>query len=1014
MILRNFRALLIGGVAMLTLSSSVHSQSLRATTVTTRPSLSKAQLSSLVSSRSANTLSLVAVTHSGSAQVLRGNPAEAQPLIAGFDRQNAAVIEQTATTYLQNSVLPMLQISSGVSITPLATIETGNSWHSNFQASFNGIPLRDRSMHVHIGADNGKVILIRSNVPNSEPNVAAPSFDAATALSVAAKAYTNEYGSTYSLTESPSLIYACFPGPDDITLAYETILSDGFHQWRYTIDATTGEILQKLDMIVCNFGTEPVGSPTILTAEEPIVKDHDPLAITNTPLESVTGRVLAKVHLKKPTDTLTTVGLGGVNVTVNGSTLITDSNGVWSTETTYPVTLTTQFAGPYFRVLRQDGGSNGKITKTFDSGPVDVLWDDSNSDPAERDVANSINIARRHINVIDPKLTKINNRVNVNINIDNSCNAFFDASSNSLNFFIKSGGCNNTAMIPDVVEHEFGHRVNLMRYQAAGKQGMVDRGLDEGFADLSSNLLRNDPIIGYGFFSSGNNTLRNSNNTKTWPKNIDPDGHITGMIISGAVWDLVKSIGLSTAENLFTKAQYLAPDGNGYNDPGSMEEAFVDVLHAFLLSDDDNNNLADGTPHAEQILKAFQLHNVGIQNYFDMNVIPVADADALAPSYPVQATIKYNGPVGGINPDSVVVYYSTDKGASYKSALLQKTSGDTYTGAIPKAPAQTAVRYYLSAGTTFTTAGNAVFPMYKSEPYYFLVGYSSKMLDNCEDETGWQFALDSEKGKGFWTMDVPYGTLVSGSAEYVQQDSDHSVTGTGRCLITGNQNTQNALADAITGGTKTLITPEYSLSGLSDPVVRFWYYFSNDAGTNAGGPVWKTYYSTNGTSWKSLQNTTLSTKGWKPYVLRLKDVGASTATKIMLRFVPSDAVTPQVYPQQNPRAGTIVEAGVDDIEIFDAAAPVDKVMTAPLASMAVYPNPAFRGKHLTVSGLTFKGDAVIRYTLYNNLGQVIISSSSAMTDDRYTMAVPASISAGVYQIALTDGEQTVTKELLIQ
>src|SRR6185312_15092182 len=121
----------------------------------------------------------------------------------------------------------------------------------------------------------------------------------------------------------------------------------------------------------------------------------------------------------------------------------------------------------------------------------------------------------------------------------------------------------------------------------------------------------------------------------------------------------------------------------------AMKQAFMSVFIATLTADDDDNNLTNGTPHASQIINAFQLHNIGITNLVSVIPSQIPLQDSSATEYPLTAAVTYSGEVGSIDTGSVKVFYSVDNGKHYDSTSLHSTGGTTYRGAIPKIPAGT-------------------------------------------------------------------------------------------------------------------------------------------------------------------------------------------------------------------------------------------------------------------------------------------------------------------------------------
>ena len=119
------------------------------------------------------------------------------------------------------------------------------------------------------------------------------------------------------------------------------------------------------------------------------------------------------------------------------------------------------------------------------------------------------------------------------MNIDETCNAFFDPNEHTLNFFKAGDGCVNSAYC-DVASHEFGHAVD----DQFGD--ILDGGYSEGFGDSLAILITRDSIIGRDFQGKGNH-LRDAREIHTWPP-ADPEVHEVGKIYGGFAWDLTQQL----------------------------------------------------------------------------------------------------------------------------------------------------------------------------------------------------------------------------------------------------------------------------------------------------------------------------------------------------------------------------------------------------------------------------------------------------------------------------------------
>jgi hypothetical protein len=182
------------------------------------------------------------------------------------------------------------------------------------------------------------------------------------------------------------------------------------------------------------------------------------------------------------------------------------------------------------------------------------------------------------------------------VNIDDVCNAFYDPSDVSINFF-RTGtslgdNCPNTAY-SDVVLHEYGHAVDDML------GGIMDGGLSEGFGDAVAILRLRSPIVGRDFFGPGQH-LRVATDVVTWPPQ-NPEVHEVGRIYGGFVWQLVEELRAQGApeDEAYAIAKRLVVGAAAFN-PSDIPDA----VHLSFLIDDDDGDLGNGTPHFKALAKA--------------------------------------------------------------------------------------------------------------------------------------------------------------------------------------------------------------------------------------------------------------------------------------------------------------------------------------------------------------------------------------------------------------------------
>ncbi|HEX7841912.1 MAG TPA: hypothetical protein VF469_30790, partial [Kofleriaceae bacterium] len=233
-----------------------------------------------------------------------------------------------------------------------------------------------------------------------------------------------------------------------------------------------------------------------------------------------------------------------------------------------------------------------------------LVWDASAApeDDAQIQAFLNVNLANGFAHELDPNLATLASQMIVNVNIAQECNAFFDGK--TLNFFHASMRCQNTALIQDVVFHEFGHSVHAAEIIAG--VGAFDGAMSEGAADFFAAQITGDPRMGLGFFYTDAplRDLDPPGSENRWPDDIG-EIHKTGIIFGGAFWDLRKALiaelgqaeGVRVTEKLFIGALRRSV---------SIPTSLIEVLAA----DDDDGDFSNGTPHECAIRNAYGQHGL--------------------------------------------------------------------------------------------------------------------------------------------------------------------------------------------------------------------------------------------------------------------------------------------------------------------------------------------------------------------------------------------------------------------
>jgi MYXO-CTERM domain-containing protein len=303
--------------------------------------------------------------------------------------------------------------------------------------------------------------------------------------------------------------------------------------------------------------------------------------------------------------------------------------------------------GIYQRIVNA-AGPEASVSTLLDSGQS-FLWD---LPTPEQDAQLSAYVhtqeVKDYIRAIDPGFAPLELQTTVTVNIDDVCNAFADE--NTLNFFLAGSGCENSALIADVVYHEYGHIAHVLGLQPG--VGLFDGGVSEGASDYLGATMTGDPNVGVGFFASGAEPIRD----------LDPDGwewhwpedtgevHDEGRIIGGTLWDLREALvqKYGPAEGV-TKADAIWFGGirRSVDTPSWYLEA--------LITNDDDGDLQNGTPDICEINAAFAAHGL----YQPLGAKLELERSELADGS-LELRLAYGSPLelcpGSVDPTAVLRY----------------------------------------------------------------------------------------------------------------------------------------------------------------------------------------------------------------------------------------------------------------------------------------------------------------------------------------------------------------------
>ncbi|MFZ5476574.1 MAG: M36 family metallopeptidase [Myxococcota bacterium] len=410
------------------------------------------------------------------------------------------------------------------------------------------------------------------------------------------------------------------------------------------------------------------------------------------------------------------------------------------------LTWTTRLRGSWLTV-RNSAGDNGELTLDG-SAPV---WTDGEATQAEIDSYVFLHQVRDWAVQFAPEVGIVDDPMRSNVNLDSSCNAYYDG---SVNFYEEGDGCANTGRIGDVNYHEWGHGFHYYSVQA----GTVDGTMGEGVGDVVSMLQTLDSDIAPYFYSNGS-PIRELASDRVYPDDVIGEVHEDGLIYGGAMWDLYQALldrygedGRSKERAWEVTSQLLADSLKG----GPTLDTIYDEM---VIADES----AYGGDHLCEIVEAFGAHGLGpggTSGLLSIDHEGAGNQRAGAEPALSGALVNLAPECSDFSLGTVDAVYSTDGGETWDTAPLD-VSGDDFEGVLPPFESGTIVTYYLVAQATDGTevaspAGEDI------APHTFYVGELEELYcEDFEDDDGdyTHELLDGrdQRGADDWIWGEPQG-----------------------------------------------------------------------------------------------------------------------------------------------------------------------------------------------------------------------------------------------------------------
>ena len=247
---------------------------------------------------------------------------------------------------------------------------------------------------------------------------------------------------------------------------------------------------------------------------------------------------------------------------------------------------------------------------------------------------------------------------------------------------------------------------------------------------------------------------------------------------------------------------------------------------------------------------------------------------------------------------------------------------------------------------------------------------------------GW-ITTQTNATAGLWTRAIPVGTFYQSEPSNPALDlqDDYGL----HCFVTAN-NLGSSTNDDVDGGTVTLISPVFDLTGFNDPYVRYYRWFFDGAQSGNTPDDNMVIRISNGNQNVAIENLTASENRWTQKAFRISDYITPTAT---MRF--SVEVSDLANGNDN-----VVEGGLDKFEVLEAVALSTNEVEA-LSHVSVYPNPTAG----TVRVAFDTKQENVQVEVLNTLGQVV---ASALTQQAGMQQLSFDISnqtSGLYFVRLS-------------
>lgn len=802
--------------------------------------------------------------------------------LAGFADDSTAVdraVRDFVAAHPEQFLAPKLET--------VAIQRIGHVWYARYRQLLGGVPVLLSDWEFRVST-SGRLFMFGADAWRGSPSaLRSPRLARSVARASAVQALGLDLSSaTIDGGERPYLLPIVDGEGARFRLVYDLRArsSTPIGYWAVMVDAVTGEVVQRQDLM----------------------------------RHAITGQVTGTIHPAAPLNPLVPRELPLLLVAVGADTVPTDATGAYSLPANSG-TIAAELRGLFCDVDRGDGPDASVTIPAPGPGNYDVVFNDANSHSAERDAYSFITTAHTYIKSIDPGFTGLDRPVHCTVNFGPSCNGQWDGY--NIQMYSASTGllaCENFASSITVVHHEYGHGIGYELWRQASGDPLaypMNEVISEGTAELYGVFITDEPVQGRDLYGLPSH-IRTTGNEARWPEDRSGTGYNTMFILTGSFWDLRRDVGLELPRRLLHFALYGMPDDP--DDGIAMSEYFLETL----VADDDDADLANGTPHLDAILRAFNPRGIGTSFFFTFGHTAIGDQAGSGVPIPVTATIRYAGPIGALDPASPTLVYSLDSAPEVALPMTPTGNPDEYTAAIPPAGGAL-VRYYIRARDSY--GGAATWPIGAPgrRPFAFVRGTPAVLFaDDMEVDRGWVVGAPGDSAtSGLWVRVDPTPTIFF---DQCAPGDDHTPGAGVLAWVTGNSASGQVNNADVDGGRTTLTSPMINASGAANPILEYYRWYMNRVIREPDAEYWRVFLSNDGgANWVAVENTTHTEGSWQRFLVRVSDYLPPTAT-MKVRFVARDSMS-----------NSTVEGGVDDVRMLGfvpTAVVLQQFVATPLAA----------------------------------------------------------------------------------